>query len=104
MSLTTTQAAKIAKVSDETIRRWCNHCGLKHGRMGEMYVIPEAGLREFLKTGDRTGYGKEVNQTPIYRQAKIIQAILRIKRNQQKMQEIIAARKPAIILKQGERL
>ena len=47
--LTTTQAAKLVGVHPATVRRWCLYGGLQHDKLGDMYVINTAVLKDYLK-------------------------------------------------------
>ena len=47
--LTAPEAARIADVHEETIRRWCKYGLLEHGRLGRMYVIDPIILYDFMR-------------------------------------------------------
>jgi hypothetical protein len=103
--LTTSRAANIAGVNEETIRRWCEHCGLEHERIKEMYAITEDNLRWFLEHGDRSGYGGKVNPPngTVRKRAKEMQRKMILRRNRQRLDEIVKLRKRPIRLERGER-
>lgn len=46
------EAARIARVSDRTMRRWLRQRLIRHMRIGGRIRVPDSGLREYLARCD----------------------------------------------------
>lgn len=92
--LTTVQAARIAGVHDDTVRRWCESGQVYSKKIGNAWAIPRIVLDEFLlKRVEPVVKNHEpkslyTSETTILRDRPLVSQKI-IAKNRKKMQELI---------------